>query len=170
MNEESRTYAPGTLPDLPPPASTVGARGWIYHNLLSSPLNIGLSLGSILMVAWVLPPLLDWVFFDAYWGTERTDCPELAGKRVGACWAYIAFWFKQLMYGNYPVEELWRVRVSLFHRRRRPGLADLARAAAQGLGKRVHAGSFSRLSVTTCTLAIPLVWCGSRRRCGVACS
>ena len=114
MNEESRTYAPGTLPDLPPPASTVGARGWIYHNLLSSPLNIGLSLGSILMVAWVLPPPLDWVFFDAYWGTERTDCPELAGKRVGACWAYIAFWFKQLMYGNYPVEELWRVRVTYF--------------------------------------------------------
>ena len=112
MTEDTKTYAPGTYPDLPAPPTLVGARGWIYQNLFSSPLNNILTLASFLLLVWVVPPLFDWVFFDAYFGSDRTDCPAESGARVGACWSYIGFWFKQLMYGNYPVEELWRIRTS----------------------------------------------------------
>ena len=31
MAEQTQSYAPGDFPDLPPPASEVGVRGWIYH-------------------------------------------------------------------------------------------------------------------------------------------
>jgi general L-amino acid transport system permease protein len=70
MTDETRSYEPGSHPDLPPPASTVGVLGWDA----------------------------DWV------GDTRDAC-----SREGACWVYIRIWFKQLMYGRYPDEELWRI-------------------------------------------------------------
>ncbi len=112
MTAESKTHAPGAHPDLPPPKTEVGAWGWMYHNLFSSPLNIVLTLGAVVLLFISVPPILDWAFFDALWGGERSDCPKEAGTREGACWAYINFWFKQLMYGRYPNEELWRVNTS----------------------------------------------------------
>ena len=30
----------------------------------------------------------------------------------GACWTFIKVWFKQLMYGLYPVEQLWRINLA----------------------------------------------------------
>jgi len=101
--------APGTHPDLPPPPTEVGLRGWLYHNLFSSWPNSILTIASGALLVWILAHILPWLFFDAYWsGNERSDCPA-AGEREGACWVYIKVWFKQLMYGRYPLEELWRI-------------------------------------------------------------
>ena len=51
----SKEYAPGTYPDLPAPVITTGAVGWVRTNLLSSPLNIFLTVlfitGGISLVA-----------------------------------------------------------------------------------------------------------------------
>ncbi len=110
--EQTQKYPPGTHPDLPAPASIVGVRGWLMKNIFSTPFNIAVSVLVILFLYEVLPPLFDWAFFDAYWGTQRTDCPAEAGTRVGACWAHIGFWSRQLMYGRYPVDELWRINLS----------------------------------------------------------
>jgi hypothetical protein len=101
--------APGTHPDLPPPPTEVGLRGWMYHNLFSSWPNSILTIASGALLVWILANILPWLFFDAYWsGNDRSDCPA-AGEREGACWVYIKVWFKQLMYGRYPREELWRI-------------------------------------------------------------
>jgi len=110
--ESTQHYTPGTHPDLAPPPSTVGVRGWLVSNIFSSPLNIAVSLFILWLLYQIVPPFFHWAFFDAYWGTSRTDCPAEAGKRVGACWAFIDFWSRQLMYGRYPVAELWRINLS----------------------------------------------------------
>jgi general L-amino acid transport system permease protein len=90
---------------MPAPAAIVGVRGWLMQNLMSSPLNIALTLGSMYLIYIAIPPILDWVLFDADWtGETRDDC-----SREGACWVYIRIWFKQLMYGRYPDAELWRI-------------------------------------------------------------
>ncbi len=108
MSEQAAHYAPGTHPDMPAPASTVGLRGWFMHNLFSTPLNIGLTAMSLFLVYIAIPPIIDWAFIDASWrGETREDC-----DRVGACWVYIRIWFKQLMYGRYPNEELWRINTA----------------------------------------------------------
>ncbi len=105
MEEQTRHYEPGKHPDLPPPATTVGAIGWLRTNLFSSWLNVVLTIIAIYIVYVLIPPVIKWVFIDADWaGSTREDC-----SREGACWVFIRVWFKQLMLGRYPVEELWRI-------------------------------------------------------------
>ena len=106
---DSRAYAPGTHPDLPAPATEIGLRGWLYHNLFSGWINSLVTIISALFLFYILGQILPWLFFDAYWqGDDRAACPA-PGEREGACWVYIKIWFKQLMYGRYPDEMLWRI-------------------------------------------------------------
>ena len=107
MAEPARSHPPGRHPDLPPPSIVaVGAVGWVRRNLLSSPLNAGLTLGSIYLLYVAVPPLLNWALFDANWnaGTSRADC-----LRDGACWTMVRARFGQFMYGFYPPDQRWRV-------------------------------------------------------------
>ncbi len=106
---ETKAHAPGEHPDWTPPATEIGVRGWLYHNLFSSWPNSILTVASAALLAWILLNVLPWLFFDAYWsGDDRSACPA-PGEREGACWVYIKVWFKQLMYGRYPDEMLWRI-------------------------------------------------------------
>ena len=109
MAEQTQSYAPGAHPDLPPPVSTVGLVGWLRQNLFSSVFNSILTILGIAALLWFIPPLISWAFIDAYWtGETREACPD----REGACWVFINVWFKQLMYGRYPNEELWRINTA----------------------------------------------------------
>lgn len=203
---DTQSYQPGQHPDLPPPASTVGAVGWVRQNLLSSPLNIGLTFLGLFLLYLVVPPLVAWTFtsaviagdsrqvcdmgrtssrlgeavtridFDnlesaasqkskteteqflsqfaaAVTAKEGTVPADLAaildtvdlesikadltkafeagdaqairsnlavlapiadwgGSYDGACWTFIKVWFKQIMYGRYPDQELWRINLA----------------------------------------------------------
>ena len=105
MADATQKHIVGEHPDLPPPKTEVGVWGWMYHNLFSSPLNNFLTFFGIFLIWIIFPPMIDWLFIDADWvGETRDDC-----SREGACWVYIGIWFKQLMYGRYPDEELWRI-------------------------------------------------------------
>ncbi len=70
----------------------------------TGPLNIAISMGCIALLAWLLPPVLDWAIFSATWSGNAAACR--AGG--GACWAFIRekFWFS--VFGLYPYEERWR--------------------------------------------------------------
>jgi general L-amino acid transport system permease protein len=111
-----QSYEPGTHPDLPPPASEIGAYGWIRHNLLSSTTNIVVTVVTIYMLYVILPPLLNWFFFDAVlFADSRDDCRAIAnaaGEDLGACWAFIGKRFQLFVYGFYPEAERWRVNLS----------------------------------------------------------
>lgn len=109
MSDSTAKYEPGMHPSLPAPSSTVGIVAWVRGNLFSSPLNAFLTIFAMYIISVVVPPALDWLFVKATFGSERTDCVAEAGSREGACWAYIDFWWKQLMFGRYPDEELWRI-------------------------------------------------------------
>lgn len=105
---EQQSYELGSHPDLKPPASTVGVIGWMRANLFSSPANTVLTLLCLWIIYITVPPVIQWTLIDADWvGTSRDDC-----SRQGACWVYINFWFKQLMYGRYPNTEVWRINAA----------------------------------------------------------
>ena len=96
---------------LEPPAARAGMLGWLRANLFSSPLNIALTLVCVLLIAWVVPSLLRFLFVDAVWsGTDRQACLASAAQpHPGACWAFVRVWFSYFIYGFYPAGQRWRV-------------------------------------------------------------
>ena len=109
-NATAATHTPGTHPDLAPPATAVGVKGWLIRNLFSSPANTLLTFVAAYLIYICVPPVIDWAFISANWGgTTREECG--GATREGACWGYIDFWKKLLFYGRYPADELWRVNL-----------------------------------------------------------
>jgi general L-amino acid transport system permease protein len=98
---------------MPPPSRDRGITGWLSEHLFSSPLNVVLTLLSLLFLWWLIPPLLNFLVFDATWtGSDRTACivtPER--PRAGACWAFVIERINFFIYGFYPIAERWRVNV-----------------------------------------------------------
>ncbi len=123
-------------PDLPPPASTVGAIGWMRQNLFATWYD---ALGTVLvagLLIWLLPPVLNWAFIDATWtGASRQDCLDEAGLLHGACWPFIGARFNQFMFGFYPPEEQWRAMLGfvLAYGSLVPALAETTRMRAIGI-------------------------------------
>lgn len=96
-------------PSLPPPVNSVGAVAWVRQNLLSSPLNIFLTLFSMYVLYLLVPPVIEWGILTAtFEGASKADCTG-----GGACWAFIGVYFEQFMYGLYPSEETWRINLAL---------------------------------------------------------
>ncbi len=105
-----QSYAPGTHPDLPSPVRTQGPIYWVQRNLLSSPLNILLTVVGVAFILYTVPAFLDWALFDAaFTGESRKDCDAVAS---GACWAFIQERFHLFIYGFYPEADRWRVNLS----------------------------------------------------------
>jgi general L-amino acid transport system permease protein len=102
-----------TQDPLPPPVVMTGASGWLRANLFSTPLNVALTLFSLFLIVWLVPPTIRYLFIDAVWaGTDREAC-ILTPERpvVGACWAFVRDRIGFFIYGPYPVTERWRVDV-----------------------------------------------------------
>lgn len=98
------------------PSSAFGPRAWVRKNLFATPFDSALTLISALVVAWVLPQILNWALFSAVWsGENRTACLTTAQGGAlpegwsGACWAFVNAKFGQFMVGRYPMDERWRV-------------------------------------------------------------
>ena len=107
-------YTPGTHPDLPPPRRTTGVVGWVYQNLLSSPLNIVLTVFGVYLLYLIVPPMVEWAFLKSIWTAEsRNECwAKMEVPEEAACWAFIKGRLNLFIYGFYPVDERWRVNLS----------------------------------------------------------
>ena len=80
----------------------------INKNINTSNFNAILSVSIILLIIFGLPPLLNWLIFDAnFTGDTKEACTG-----GGACWVYIKVWFNRFMYGMYPNAEQWRINVT----------------------------------------------------------
>ncbi len=77
-----------------PPRTEVGLLGWLKKNLFSTWYNALLTILSMAFIYVVLRGIITWVVRDARWEVVTTN-------------------FKVFMIGRYPVEEAWRVLVSL---------------------------------------------------------
>ena len=99
-----------------PPRRGQGIAGWIRKNLFASAGDTLLTILGVVLIALVVPPLVDWLFVHAEWsGTNRTFCATRSQGGLhpdgwsGACWAFVGQKFQQFLYGLYPVGERWRV-------------------------------------------------------------
>ncbi|GAB1581685.1 amino acid ABC transporter permease [Phyllobacterium phragmitis] len=100
----------------PPPRGERGLGNWLRTNMFATPVDAVLSVLAILLLAWLLPPVIDWLFINAVWtGSDRSVCSTIAQGGIqpegwsGACWAFVNAKFQQFLYGRYPLGERWRV-------------------------------------------------------------
>ncbi len=90
------------------PLGTKGIIFWVKKNLFSSIISSILTLISFYLIYIIIPPLLDWMIFDATWsGTKEEITNE------GARWIFIFEKFNQFIYGFYPEELYWRPNLAL---------------------------------------------------------
>jgi len=80
----------------------------LNKNINSNWFNALLSLLIILVLIQNIPPLLNWLFFDANFVGETKE--ECTGS--GACWIFIKIWFPRFIYGLYPNAEIWRINLT----------------------------------------------------------
>lgn len=118
QNEVSYVRTEMALPQ-PAPAKERGPVAWARKNLFANPFDSVLTILGMVIVALVLPPLVDWALIQAQWtGTDRTYCATVAQGGIqpdgwsGACWAFVRAKFGQFMFGRYPEEERWRVMLA----------------------------------------------------------
>ncbi|MGI9306027.1 MAG: amino acid ABC transporter permease, partial [Gammaproteobacteria bacterium] len=105
----------------PPPAATIGVLGWIRTRLFSSWINGAVTVLMIYALLQILPPIFQWMIFDATWGGGSSDAckHEQTGAdgesyivdAPGACWAFINTRIVQILFGLYFAKnpgEVWR--------------------------------------------------------------
>ena len=80
----------------------------LNKNLNSNWFNSLLSILIIFSLILSIPPILDWLFFDAnFSGETKEDCTG-----DGACWVFIKIWLPRFIYGMYPLTEIWRINTT----------------------------------------------------------
>ena len=106
---EARVFEPVAARSAP--RDTVGLVGWLRRHLFSSLPNALLTLLGLWLVYRLGSFFLDWAVFNAVWDApDRRACLDAIG-RSGACWAGVAAWFDNLVYGLYPKDAVWRVNL-----------------------------------------------------------
>ena len=94
-----------STPDLPPPITVSGPVAWIRNNLFRGPLNTILTLVSAYVIYLMVSFVLDWAILEAtFFGSSTAECTG-----SGACWAMVTSRIRQLLFGFYPPELIWRV-------------------------------------------------------------
>jgi general L-amino acid transport system permease protein len=82
---------------------------WVRTNLFSSVWNSILTVLAVLLLARILPPLVNWGIVDAVWHGDAAAC-RAAG---GACWALITEKYRLILFGLYPFDQQWRPLVAM---------------------------------------------------------
>jgi len=91
---EATLTAPPPGEFLPPPSSAIGRRAWLRQNLFSGPWSSVLTILMGLVLGWVALSLGDWVVNEARWGVVTEN-------------------LRLYLVGRYPVEEQYRIWLSL---------------------------------------------------------
>ncbi len=92
----------------PAPAGIKGPVHWLKENLFFDIKSTILTLLSFALLYFTVPPLLDWMIFDATWSGTKDEI-----TKDGARWIFIYEKFNQFVYGFYPEDQYWRPNLIL---------------------------------------------------------
>ncbi|MBV9394489.1 MAG: amino acid ABC transporter permease, partial [Methylobacteriaceae bacterium] len=98
-------------PEQPPPLAVGGAIGWVRRNLFRDVWTSLLTLVAAASVIWFGVDVVRYTLIDAVWSAP--DGAACRAPGVGACWAYVGRKLPYFIYGSYPLDERWRVDVTL---------------------------------------------------------
>ncbi|MET2831305.1 amino acid ABC transporter permease [Mesorhizobium shangrilense] len=72
--------------------------------LFGTPLNSAITVVTVALLGWIIPPLLRWGILDATWTGTSADCAAASG----ACWAFVGTKFRFILFAFYPPALQWR--------------------------------------------------------------
>ncbi len=81
-----------------------GRIGTLRAGLFGSLTNTLITLATLAVLAWLIPPLIHWAILDATWSGTATDC----AANDGACWAFVTAKLRFVFFAFYPQELQWR--------------------------------------------------------------
>ncbi|MDX1655111.1 MAG: amino acid ABC transporter permease [Candidatus Competibacteraceae bacterium] len=102
--EDPKTAELITQPRARPPATRVGALGWMREHLFSGPFNSLLTVLIGALLLYTIPALFQWALLNAHWATDAQTCRT----GDGACWSFVVEKFRFMIFGLYPPELHWR--------------------------------------------------------------
>lgn len=76
----------------------------VRDGLFGTWFNAAVTIMTVALLVWTVPPLLRWTVLDATWSGTSADC----AARDGACWAFVAAKFRFFLFAFYPQELHWR--------------------------------------------------------------
>ncbi|MER9580821.1 amino acid ABC transporter permease [Mesorhizobium sp. M0276] len=93
-------------------SDTLDARTWrssatlqtLKTGLFGTPLNSTITVVTVALLGWIVPPLLRWAILDATWTGTSADC----ALATGACWAFVGAKFRFILFAFYPPALQWR--------------------------------------------------------------
>lgn len=88
------------------PSAWARLRPWLQRELFGSPASALATLGLLALAAWALPVVLDWALWNAVWHADAAACQAARGQ--GACWGVVVEKHRLILFGRYPMEQLWR--------------------------------------------------------------
>ena len=90
----------------PPPMAVGGVLPWLKRNLFDGGANTLATLLVLGVLAWALPPMIQWGVVNAVFGADNAACRAVA--EIGACWGVVAEKHRLILFGRYPYAEQWR--------------------------------------------------------------
>jgi len=103
--------APGRIAARAPPLSVRGFWAGLRQKFFSTWHSAALSVLCLAFLAWIVPDLVRFLFIDAVW--TAPDGALCRAPGAGACWAFIGRKLPYFVYGSYPLDQRWRVDVTL---------------------------------------------------------
>jgi general L-amino acid transport system permease protein len=88
------------------PSRFSGPIAWMRQHLFGSVVDTLLTFLGVAIIAWLAWQVIDFAFLRAVWSGENGEVCRKEG--AGACWPYVEAYWKQFVYGRYPIEERWR--------------------------------------------------------------
>ena len=98
-------------PAMAAPVNTTGAVAWLKANMFSDVFSSVLTVLAILLLVWIVPDLVRYLFTDAVW-TAKDGVPCRVPD-TGACWGFVRENWSYFMYTSYPLDQRWRIDVAL---------------------------------------------------------
>jgi len=89
-----------------PPSNQVGLLPWLRSRFFDGWANSLLTVLVLALLAWALPPMLNWAVFNAVVQADNAACRAAEG--VGACWGVVTEKGRLILFGRYPYDEQWR--------------------------------------------------------------
>lgn len=111
-------YRETMLPPKEPPLTETGAIKWIRENLLSSWLNVILTVLGLGAVWFLASHIVPWLWHTVWYAGSLAECREVRDALWGpdvpsACFAVIQDRWNQFIFGFYPQEFYWRPVLAL---------------------------------------------------------
>ncbi len=104
----SETFLP--IAARPSPRRTEGVMPWLRHNLFGNWASGVATVLLVLLLAWYVPPLFDWLVLKAVYAANADACQ--AARGVGACWGVVTEKWRLIVFGRYPFAQQWRPAVA----------------------------------------------------------